>query len=182
MTVLDGIAAYKRREIAEAKARIPCGNRNATRAPRANRRAAFRAALTATRAAAHTASSPRSKRRVRRKASSAPISIRRLGPRHTSKAARPACPSPDRCAVVSGRARVSLRKRTKARVTADAAQGFHVRALSGGRSARLGRGLHPGHHGRRHRRRSARCCFAAARRGIWTRLSRCMTKQSSRAR
>ena len=72
---------------------------------------------------------------------------------------------------------IAARAATRA---AGAAQGFHVRDLSGGRGARLGRRLHPDHHGggrRRPRRKDLE--DAALRATAWTCCSRCTTKASS---
>ena len=60
---------------------------------------------------------------------------------------------------------------------AGAAQGFHVRALSGGRGARLGRRLHPDHHGGGRRRDRARSRGRRASRSAWTCCSRCTTRR-----
>ena len=65
---------------------------------------------------------------------------------------------------------------------AGAAQGFHVRALSGRRSARLGRRLHPDHHGGGRRRRGAASSRTRRSRSAWTCWSRCTTRPSSSAR
>ena len=65
---------------------------------------------------------------------------------------------------------------------AGAAQGFHVRALSGRRSARARRRLHPDHHGGARRRRGARDSRTPRSRSAWTCWSRSTTKTSSTAR
>ena len=68
------------------------------------------------------------------------------------------------------------------RRAAGAAQGFHVRPLSGGRSARLGRRLHPDHHGggRRRDARRARGGGVRARHGRAARSARRATSWSAR--
>ena len=65
---------------------------------------------------------------------------------------------------------------------AGAAQGFHVRALSGGGGARLGRRLHPDHHGGGRRCRARRSSKTPRSRSAWTCWSRCTTRPSSSAR
>ena len=61
---------------------------------------------------------------------------------------------PDRHALVPGRARVPARS-PRRRVAALSQEGFPLRHLPGRRSPRLGRGLHPDHHGQRQRRTGA---------------------------
>ena len=65
---------------------------------------------------------------------------------------------------------------------AGAAQGFHVRALSGGGGARLGRRLHPDHHGRASTTRRRASSKTPRSRSAWTCWSRCTTRPSSSAR
>ena len=62
------------------------------------------------------------------------------------------------------------------------AQGLHARHLSGGRGARLGRRLHPHHPGRRRRRDRRATSPPPPRTGAWTPSPRCTTKPSSTAR
>ena len=56
-----------------------------------------------------------------------------------------------------------LDRRARRHRPARAAQGFHVRSLPGARGARLGRRLHPRHHGRDDRRRGAATSSETAR-------------------
>ena len=65
---------------------------------------------------------------------------------------------------------------------AGAAQGFHVRALSGGGSARAGRRLHPDHHGGGRRRDGAAIWKTPRSHSAWTCWSRSTTRTSSSAR
>ena len=64
----------------------------------------------------------------------------------------------------------------------ELAQGFPLRALPGLRGAPVGRRLHPRHHGERHRRRGARPHRGRRRRSAWTCSSRCTTPASSTGR
>ncbi len=69
-----------------------------------------------------------------------------------------------------------------ATLAAGAAQGFHVRALSGGGSPRDGRRLHPDHHGVGRRWLRQRTGEMRRLRSAWTCWSRCTTRTSSTAR
>ena len=75
-----------------------------------------------------------------------------------------------------------LDRRARRDRPARAAQGFHVRALSGGRGARLGRRLHPDHHGGGRRRDAREPGRRGARATAWTCWSRCTTRQNWSAR